>query len=266
MDIESSQQENSLGRGYGRNCILGVFFVFCFLGLAYGVVQKNSVVEVDKQIMSYVALHRTYDTARIFLFFTHLGSSTVITGLGVGLVAFFSFLRKRRQIYFLITSIIAGQLFYWIFKMLVQRMRPDTIYAWVESGGYSFPSGHTTSSTLFYGLIGFFMWRLAQKQWMKTLVIVVFGIIIFLIGFSRFYLGVHWPSDVLAGWILGGALLVAFASFFDAREKFKLEPKKPILLTHQQILALVLLSCLAVGTFLYQYYVQHPLLIQARQQ
>ncbi len=196
--------------------ISGLLFIG-FLFLTYQIVGNHSLVALDRQLMDFVIQHRTPEMAPVFRFITELGSGGVITSLGLVLVLLFRFFGNTRPAYFLITSIIVGQAGYWAFKQLVQRLRPDEMYAWVERGGYSFPSGHTTSATLFYGLVGYFVWRFAKKLWAKALVIGVFGSIILLIGVSRLYLGVHWPTDVLAGWLLGSSLLAIYIGLFIDR-------------------------------------------------
>lgn len=104
-------------------------------------------------------------------------------------------------------------------KLLILRERPDAALHLIEESGYSFPSGHANASLIFYIFLAFLITRaLNQKRHgdIANLITVLFVILIFLIGISRIYLGVHYPTDVLAGWCLGGVLLVIFISLYDA--------------------------------------------------
>ncbi len=259
---------SKVGR-YGRVFTFGVVIsfglFFFFMGLAQDILARDPFVEADIRMMNLVALFRTPETAQVFLFFTHLGSGAVIMGIGGVLALLFGLSGRKRMMLFLLGSIVAGQAMYGAFKLLVHRARPDEVFAWVPRGGYSFPSGHTTSSILFYGLLAFFLWRMAKKGIARKLVVLVFGIGIFLIGFSRVYLGVHWPSDVLAGWALGGSLLVVFISFFLERERFDPESKERSFVSKRNITVLALVSALGLGAFIFHYYSTHPLIIRAVQ-
>ena len=94
-----------------------------------------------------------------------------------------------------------------IIKHIVRRARPDTIYArTMNIRNYSFPSGHTFGSTVFYGLLAYLaITELAPLS--GRLIAALLVAVIFLIGLSRVYLGAHFPSDVVVGWLLGGTAL-----------------------------------------------------------
>ncbi len=94
-----------------------------------------------------------------------------------------------------------------VIKLLVGRERPLTEYAAnLTLDTLSFPSGHTSGSTIAYGLIAYILWQLLPKplNYVATALLIV---LIILIGISRIYLGAHFPSDVVAGWILGALVL-----------------------------------------------------------
>ena len=92
-------------------------------------------------------------------------------------------------------------------KALFSRARPlDRL---IEAHGYSFPSGHAFASTVFYGMMLYLVWRLTERRWARALASVVCPLLILGVGLSRVYLNVHYLTDVLAGWLAGGAWLVA---------------------------------------------------------
>ena len=90
-----------------------------------------------------------------------------------------------------------------ILKQLFKRARPVTDYAaniWLDK--LSFPSGHTTGATIAYGLLGYYAWQLLSQP-LATTVAAMLTLLIVMVGLSRVYLGAHFPSDVVAGWLLG---------------------------------------------------------------
>lgn len=104
-------------------------------------------------------------------------------------------------------------------KHLIMRPRPDDVVALVSESSYSFPSGHANAGLIFYFFLAFLIGRYLKQKKMDDiahLIYVIAAIIVFLIGISRIYLGVHFPSDIIAGWCLGGILLIIFITVYDA--------------------------------------------------
>jgi len=94
-------------------------------------------------------------------------------------------------------------------KHIFLRARPDVVYHLVDQGGYSFPSGHSATSMLVYGLLFFLIGKHCKNQNLKVLLQTICGILVLVVGPSRLYVGVHWATDVLAGWCVGAAVLMA---------------------------------------------------------
>ncbi len=98
-------------------------------------------------------------------------------------------------------------------KELTKRIRPDTPYVQhMLLKSYSFPSGHAYSSFLVGGLLAYLAWKHIRSAW-KWLLITGLILTVFLVGLSRIYLGAHFPSDVLGGWILGSIVLFLIIKF-----------------------------------------------------
>jgi len=96
-----------------------------------------------------------------------------------------------------------------LIKVLVQRPRPTTEYVRVTEhpDGWSFASGHTVAGTLFFGALALIAWRfMAPGRWRSVLIAILIGTI-GLIGVSRVYVGAHWPTDVVGGWLIGALFL-----------------------------------------------------------
>ena len=103
-----------------------------------------------------------------------------------------------------------------IAKFLIHRARPsaDLVIIVNQISGYSFPSGHVMFYSGFFGFICFLIYTLLKPSWIRTSLLVVFGIHILLVGISRIFLGNHWASDVLGAYLLGGACLMVSISFY----------------------------------------------------
>ena len=92
-------------------------------------------------------------------------------------------------------------------KALFERARP--LEQVIPATGYSFPSGHAFASTVFYGVLLYVVWRLTERRAVRVAAAVVLPAIILAVGASRVYLNVHYPTDVIAGWLAGAAWLGA---------------------------------------------------------
>jgi undecaprenyl-diphosphatase len=136
---------------------------------------------------------------------TALGGFTVLTLVTVVGVLAFLFHGRRRHALVLAATVIAAQFSSEALKAVYGRPRPDLVShgSYVYSG--SFPSGHSMLSAATYLTIAMLISSLEPRRTTKAMVFVVAGVITVAVGFSRVYLGVHWPSDVLGGWCAGAA-------------------------------------------------------------
>ena len=109
-----------------------------------------------------------------------------------------------------ISTVLTNQLL----KHTIRRIRPDHIRL-IEEGGFSFPSGHSMISIGLYGTLIYLVYKYIKNKLIKTIIIVLLSIIILGIGISRIYLGVHYPSDVLAGYFISTAIIVLTISIIN---------------------------------------------------
>ena len=96
-----------------------------------------------------------------------------------------------------------------LLKVIIARDRPN-INRLVTETGYSFPSGHSITSMVFYGYLIYLIYKYIDTKKIKILLIIILSLLIVTIGFTRIYLGVHYTSDVIGGFLLGVAYLIIF--------------------------------------------------------
>ncbi len=96
-------------------------------------------------------------------------------------------------------------------KLLIARPRPDSWLSEVGSISYGFPSGHTIFATVFFGLALMFVGAWVQRPGLRLALRAVFLVLILSFGVSRVYLGAHWPSDVIGGWLYGATAVLALS-------------------------------------------------------
>lgn len=173
----------------------------------------NSFLDTSIEQMLYEA--QTPFGVRVFSLVTELGS-----GAAVVVVAVLACLLLWRNGYlryaFGLLAAVGGAIAVSeIIKRLVERARPPLEWHAVVETGYSFPSNHATAAAALYGFLVYLAWKLAPEKW-RGILVAFSALVILLVGFSRLYLGVHYPSDVVAGFILGG--LFAFLGARAARK------------------------------------------------
>lgn len=97
-------------------------------------------------------------------------------------------------------------------KQLVGRERPEVLEPILVEVGYSFPSGHTANATIAYGVLAVLIGRIGLPAPVRLVAWLLLGGIVVAVGLSRVWLGVHYPSDVVGGWLLGGAFVASYAA------------------------------------------------------
>jgi undecaprenyl-diphosphatase len=135
--------------------------------------------------------------------FTALGGTAVLTLLTLFVTLFLILLGKRRSALLVAGSIAFGTLVSSVLKLAFDRPRPDLVPHGMEVYTMSFPSGHAMMSALVYLTLGALLARTQADLRVRLYLIGCAILLTFLIGVSRVYLGVHWPTDVLAGWAVG---------------------------------------------------------------
>lgn len=136
---------------------------------------------------------------------TALGSNVILVSVSLVVLGGLLLERKRGAALLTAVSILGGTVLSLLVKLLFERPRPDVVPHMVEVFTASFPSGHAMLSAVTYLTLGALMTRIQAGPRLKLYVMAVAVAVTLLVGASRIYLGVHWPTDVLAGWCLGSA-------------------------------------------------------------
>lgn len=185
---------------------------FVFIGVAVGV-QTGYLDSFDDTVRYRVYSMRSDKLTVFWRFITHSGDRYVVIILGIILLLIKS-LREKYGVKFAIATLSSTAL-YQIMKYIFQRPRPDLTLRLIEQGGYSFPSGHSMNCLVSYGILIYLLLRYCENRRLAKLLSFGLGLLTILIGFSRVYVGVHYPTDIIGGWSLGIAVLVAMIYAFE---------------------------------------------------
>jgi undecaprenyl-diphosphatase len=167
-------------------------------------VREGETRHFDTRVMSFVAEHRgprwLQESGRDI---TAMGSITVLSLVTLAVAGYFLLAGKRGSMLLILGATIGGLLIGSAIKALVDRARPDLFAHGDQVYTSSFPSGHSMMSAVVYLTLGALLTRLVQSRILKLyfLLLALAGTVF--VGISRIYMGVHWPTDVLAGWTAG---------------------------------------------------------------
>ena len=202
-----------LAAGIAVTLIIGEDFV----ELAVLMRQESPLVlDVDQSIYRWAASMRSAPATRFFLAFTHLGGPTGLAILAT-IVAAVLFLRgERRRAFYIMFTGAAGGLINLGLKGMFERARPDLAEALRQAHGYSFPSGHAMGSIVVLGALAYVVLHFRWPWRLRALLASLLLASIVAVGISRVYLGVHWISDIAAGYAAGFMWLVIATLAFDA--------------------------------------------------
>ena len=187
--------------------LLAIAFAAGFLVLAT-VVSRQGSVAFDEPVIAFVTgLGIPPEAWRAV---TDLGGGLLVP-IGIGLVLWLLWLRRPAEAIIVAVALIGASLFNDAVKDLIARPRPPGPHL-APAAGYSFPSGHTLNSTATYGLAALYASRSHLALTARRVAFAVLVVIPLLVGLSRIALGVHYPSDVLGGWLAGMAVVLTVAA------------------------------------------------------
>jgi membrane-associated phospholipid phosphatase len=219
--------------------MLVVLVIFLASLLLFVLITRHVFVTKDEQfdfrVFDYLSTYVTPRNNAIMLFFTALGKHTFLLPANIVLIVIFLFIKQHRWYSIKVPAIALSSLaLMFLLKNLFGRNRPD-IPLLEEDRGLSFPSGHALMSVTFYGLLIYIVWKMVKPQWLKWVLMSVLAFLIFVIGFSRIYLRVHYASDVLAGFATGVLWLVFSIWVLNRMEKFSNKKVDPVVVSESTV-------------------------------
>lgn len=179
-------------------------------------VLNDKTLSLDTSAFNNLIKIKNEPLSKILFVITNIGSTigTVI----VLIITCIIFLKRKifSDFKYVFLNVSVGVILMQVIKSLIRRVRPS--WKWIVQGGFSYPSGHTITAILFYGTLILLVNKKLKGRY-KTILTVLFSLMIFLIAISRIYFGAHYLTDVLASIILGIVILIISNSLMDKEFK-----------------------------------------------
>jgi len=186
--------------------LLLIFFILIFLIQ----IDDESLKKINLSFNSFITKIQNKSFSLIAEFVSYLwGISSLFLLTLILIILFVLRGEKKFALFFLIANGVS-ELSVLILKEITQISRPANAIVFEDS--FSFPSGHAVSAVVFLGLLTFFVLKKSKSKFLKKISVIFSVFMIFLVGFSRLYLNVHWLSDVIGGFLIGAIIL--FGSVF----------------------------------------------------
>lgn len=186
--------------------LLGVAFILSSISLiAFGyialLIRAEKLILFDSNVISYVQGLESQWLTIVMEVFTAIGSAPIVILLSLSVLFLLYKILNHRKELILLAAVMAGSpILNYLLKVFFQRARPD-LNRLIEISGYSFPSGHAMNAFSLYGILTFLLWRHIPPRWGRAVLLLCSTIMILTIGMSRIYLGVHYPSDIIGGYL-----------------------------------------------------------------
>ncbi|WP_312667853.1 phosphatase PAP2 family protein [Tissierella praeacuta] len=174
-----------------------IFFILGFI-----VKGSSEGILFDVWIMDYIHTNTNPLVLSLMRFISFIGSSGFLLPIMAMIISYTIIKRKYYESKLLLISTLGSYLLNHLLKQLFQRTRPLK-YFLVEQGGFSFPSGHSMVTMTLYSTIAFLLAKNTYNHRKKAWIHILAFIVILLMGISRVYLGVHWPTDIIGGYLAG---------------------------------------------------------------
>ncbi|MGB7631772.1 MAG: LssY C-terminal domain-containing protein [Candidatus Deferrimicrobium sp.] len=211
--------------------LLATAFLYILLLLA-GVVEDilsvDPIVALDTRIENLLYVFRDPLLVKVFLWITLLAKAKIVLCVALLLVVLFFLWNKREFVIPLMVTVAGSGMFNVLGKVAFHRQRPAGVGVYAETS-FSFPSGHSAAATALYGFAVYYLWRQAATWGMRLNILFAGIFLVAAIGFSRLYLGVHFLSDVLGGYLLGLLWLIIGISMAEWNPRKEQPPGGPAL-------------------------------------
>ncbi|CRK80997.1 phosphatase PAP2 family protein [Neobacillus massiliamazoniensis] len=207
--------------------IISAFCLVCFSLIAL-LISDHKIAYFDSTIISAVQGLESPTLTSVMKFFTFIGSTKMVIILSLLIMLFlYKVLHHRLELILFTVVVLGAAVLNFLLKQLFHRVRPN-LHRLIDISGFSFPSGHAMSAFALYGIVAFLLWRHIRSRWGRSLLLFISIFMILMIGISRIYLGVHYPSDIIGGYFASGfwlAISIWFFQFYKEKrynKKYKL--------------------------------------------
>jgi membrane-associated phospholipid phosphatase len=239
--------------------IITAVFLFIFFNLIEDIFDASSLLIFDKNIIRVIESIRTPFLNKIMAFITYMGNIYAVAISFLIMVILLIILKKWRYLYSLLISFSSSAIFVVLIKNIIGRQRPPIENALIVLKDFSFPSGHSYFAVAFYGLSIYFVFDILTNKILRALVIIFGTVLVLSLGFSRLYLGVHWPSDVFAGFAVAIALITTIITILEIKERFQPIKKSVSVKTKKTAAIAGLIMFCSWIIYLIIYYILNPL-------
>jgi undecaprenyl-diphosphatase len=191
-----------------RDLVVAVAALVALIALGWLVGAVLGHPRVDATITEWFVDHRSPVLSSAARFATHLGAASVLVAAAVATSLALHFIGRRppRIVAIPVLALLGTTIISQAVKHAVGRVRPPVALRLTRATGYAFPSGHAIESMAVWGAVGILLSTLLDRR--ARVAVRISGVALALaVGLSRVYLGVHWATDVVAGWLLGAAWL-----------------------------------------------------------
>ncbi len=217
MQKKKSAQQSHLNKFIVLPSVLtAIAGLSLFITIAY-FVSTGETLAFDTAVREFLYSVRSDVLTVIMKVFTYSGNWQTVT-LICCLLLFLPKLRVSVGVPASLTAIVATIIQYSL-KLAFHRARPDIALHLIQQGGYSFPSAHSFTNFIFYGMLIYLFQSKFKNKEAANAVTLLLCCLIFFIGLSRIYLGVHYPTDVLGGWALALCILTVLTTFLRYFQK-----------------------------------------------
>jgi undecaprenyl-diphosphatase len=183
-------------------------------------VRSGGTQRFDDAVLTWVGAHQLPWLQSVAVEVTALGTASVVIMIALIAALFLALSPHRYWALLLIAATVGGLLLNGVLKLIFDRPRPE-IFAWgTHAVSSSFPSGHAMNAVIVYSTVGYLAARLESRRWIRWVTLSLAAAVIVLVCLTRLYLGVHYPSDVAAGLLVGLAWAAFCMSGLEAARVF----------------------------------------------
>ena len=194
---------------------MSLFLVFTLIFGVIAIFHESRLGRwIDREVYEFIYASESFITTALMLGFTQLGEVLSMIIMSLILISILMLYKLKIHTLFILISMIASSILIPVLKNSFDRERPSMLRL-IEISGFSFPSGHAMGSTIFFGSLGTIIKHTDLNN--KALLMTVCATFILMISSSRVYLGVHYPTDVLAGVVIGLAVVVGTSALLHKK-------------------------------------------------